>query len=216
VVQKRLIRLCIEAGKPVITATQMLQSMIDASQPTRAEVSDVANAVFDGTDAVMLSGETAVGQYPVAAVAMMSRIAAEVEASADYEARLHRYEVGDRPDVPDAMSHSAAAIARLLSAAVVAVLTSSGATAWRIARHRPRTLVAALTPDETVARQLALGWGLLPLVLPGTFEPEAVVQAALGRLRQAGLAGEGERIVLVSGQPFGTPGTTNTVRVETA
>ncbi len=213
-IQKRIIRACIEAGKPVVTATQMLQSMIDSPRPTRAEASDVANAICDGSDAIMLSGETAVGRFPVESVRMMDRIASEVERSPDASS-FRRLAREDAASVPDAVCRSAAELSQILGAAVIAAFTASGATAGRIARHRPTSRIVALTPSRAVARRLALHWGVHPLCAPDPEHFDALVEAARERLSAAGLARRGDRVVLVSGVPFGVAGSTNALRVET-
>ncbi len=214
IVQKRLIRAAIEAGKPVVTATQMLESMVGSPTPTRAEASDVANAIFDGTDAVMLSNETAVGQYPLEAVQMMDRIASEVEASPDYQERLSLTHIHEEPETSDAVAHSACRIAEILKARAVACFTASGSTVWRIARYRPRAAVVALTPDAVVARQLALGWGILAICTPDPTDLDHLADEAVARLKGAGMAATGDRIVITAGVPLGKPGTTNLLRVE--
>ncbi|MCC7491629.1 MAG: pyruvate kinase [Fimbriimonadaceae bacterium] len=214
VVQKRLVDACLAAGKPVVVATQMLESMIQHPRPTRAEVSDVANAIFDGADAVMLSGETAIGAYPVAAVRMMAQVAAEVEPSARYRQRLFQFEAQESPSIGAAVSHSACRLAQILPAAVVASFTWTGATARRLARHRPAARVVALTPFRKVARQLTLSWGLEPLTCPDPADSDRLTSVANEHLRAAGMVQPGDKVVLIAGVPFGRSGTTNLVRVE--
>lgn len=215
-IQKRIIRACAEAGKPVVTATQMLQSMIDSPTPTRAEASDVANAIYDGTDAVMLSGETAVGSYAAESVAMMDRIAGEVERSPDFAAAtLHRARHRGAGSVPDAVCDAAVRLAEILPAALIVAYTASGATASRIARHRPAARIVALTPSRDAARRLALAWGIAPVHAPEPPHTDALAEEALRRVREAGLARPGDRIIIVSGVPFGVAGSTNALRVAT-
>lgn len=214
IVQKRVIRACVEAGKPVITATQMLDSMVSSPSPTRAEASDVANAIFDGTDAVMLSNETAVGEYPLEAVQMMDRIAREVESSPDYQEKLSKTQIHEEPETSDAVAHSACHISEILKARAVACFTSTGSTVWRIARYRPRALIVALTPKPLTARQLALGWGILAIPTPDPTGLDQLAGEAVARLRAAGIVAAGDRVVITAGVPLGRPGTTNLLRVE--
>jgi len=213
VIQKRIIHACIEAGKPVITATQMLESMVDAPIPTRAEASDVANAIFDGTDAVMLSAETAAGHYPVEAVQMMDRVAREVESSETYADRQYRAYARDLPTVQDAICHSACKTAEILEAAAIASFTTSGSTAWRVARHRPKAKIVALTPSREVARQLALGWGMIPVVTAKHTDSDNMAEDVLGILREVGLVHRGEKIIITAGLPLEHTGITNLLRV---
>jgi pyruvate kinase len=184
-IQKRLIRACVEAGKPVVTATQMLESMVQNPTPTRAEASDVANAIYDGTDAVMLSAETAVGQYPLQAV----RIA-------------------------DAVSLGAVQMAYTLQAELIVTFTSSGATALRVARNRPNAPVLAITPSDRSYRQMSLVWGVVPLLSEDIRNTDEMVSVATNAIRETGLAHVGERYVITAGVPFGMRGTTNLIRVE--
>ncbi len=214
VIQKHLVEHCQQVGKPVVVATQMLESMIHNPRPTRAEASDVANAIFDGADAIMLSGETAVGDWPVEAVAMMDHIARRVEASTAYRRRCNRYWPQDRPGVPAAVCHSACRLAEILPAAAIAGFTWTGATALRVARHRPLATVVGLTPFLHVARQLALGWGIQPVVAPDPAHSDTMAEQALHALGTAGLAAPGEAVVVIAGVPFGRTGTTNLIRVE--
>lgn len=214
IVQKRIIRACVEAGKPVITATQMLDSMVASPSPTRAEVSDVANAIFDRTDAVMLSNETAVGEFPIEAVQMMDRIAREVESSPDYQEKLSQTPIHEEAETSDAVGHSACRISEILKARAVACFTATGSTCWRVARYRPRALIVALTPQPRTARQLALGWGILAIPTPDPSGLDQLAGEAVARLRAAGIAVAGDRIVITAGVPLGKPGTTNLLRVE--
>jgi pyruvate kinase len=215
VVQKRIIRACIEAGKPVITATQMLNSMIDSPVPTRAEASDVANAIFDSTDAVMLSGETAVGRHPCESVKMMDQIIREVEGSPDYEGFLHRFPQKEMPTIQDAVCRAAARIAETLKARFIVSFTSSGSTAWQVARYRPRIPIVAITPRAEVASQLTMGWGIVALCSTETHSQGRMAESAERILLQEGKVAAGDVIVVTAGIPFGTSGTTNTLRVKT-
>ncbi|GAF92800.1 unnamed protein product, partial [marine sediment metagenome] len=160
--QKSIIASCNEAGKPVITATQMLESMVDSPRPTRAEVSDVANAVLDGTDALMLSGETAVGRYPTEAVRVMSRVAARAEASFDYDARLKVTSQWPCRTVTDGISQATVGLAHDLNARGIITATSSGQTALMVAMHRPKASIIAVTPDVATQKRLTLSWGVTP------------------------------------------------------
>jgi pyruvate kinase len=213
VVQKRLIGATHIAGKPVITATQMLESMVQHARPTRAETSDVANAIFDGTDALMLSAETAVGRYPVESVAMMRRVAEVVEESSAFEERRKLLRPAAAETTPDAIAEAACEIAETLSAGAVLVFTSSGASAWRIARNRPRVPVLALTPSPKVRSTLALAFGVRTELAPVVPDADQMVVRATELARQHGLAAVGERIVITAGVPFGVSGTTNLVWV---
>lgn len=211
-IQKRLIRACVDAAKPVITATQMMQSMVESPTPTRAEASDVANAVFDGTDAVMLSAETSIGRHPIAAVRMMDQIARAVEGSEDYRQVLHRYPPRERPPIPDAICHSACRLAQILPARAIVPFTRSGSTAAKVSSHRPAAVVAALTPSQTIARQLTVAWGVFPIVIPEPPDPDRLAQIAIARVLAAGLACPGELVVITGGVSAGGPA--NAIRVE--
>lgn len=214
-VQKRVIALCNELGKPVITATQMLDSMIRFPRPTRAEVNDVANAIFDGTDAIMLSAETATGQHPLLAVEMMDRIARTTEAQLDFKALLDRKRVSLPDSVPDAISHAIAHIAHDLKLKYIVCLTQSGSTARMVARYRPQGEIFAYTPLSRTAQQLCLSWGVRPLCesgdIPARMEDEFL--NAIEAFKEQGLLAEGDRVVLTAGLPLREPGTTNLLRV---
>lgn len=212
-IQKRLIRLCREAGKPVITATQMLESMISLPRPTRAEASDVANAIYDGTDAVMLSAESAAGLYPVESVAMMDRIAREAESSEAYN--LMRANTMDISLPQDAIALSACNIGERLDAAAIVSFTKTGGAAVRVAKNRPKLAILALTPNEQTRCQLALSWGVVPMLSEDPRDTDDMVRIADTELRKSKLADEGDRYVITAGVPFGVQGTTNMVRVET-
>jgi pyruvate kinase len=214
VVQKRLIETTHRAGKPCITATQMLESMIHHPRPTRAETSDVANAIFDGTDAVMLSAETAVGDYPVEAVEMMRRVAEVVEASESFEARRRMFRPDAAETTADAIAQAACEVAETLSARAILVFTSSGSSAWRVARERPRIPILALTPDAKVRASLALAFGLRAELAPAVGNADEMVAMAMEYAQTHGMAAAGERIVITAGAPFGVEGTTNLVWVE--
>ena len=213
VIQKRLIRSCNAAGKMVITATQMLESMINSPSPTRAEVTDVANAVFDGSDAIMLSGETAIGRYPVEAVSVMAEVAVEAEAELPYEAMLVEKRQHLERQTDDAIAYNACQTARQIDAGLIVAFTESGSTAGRVSKYRPETPILALTPSESTQRALTLRWGVLPV----TTEPIRNVDGFFARVQQEatkipGVAA-GTLVVLVAGLPIGVPGGTNLLRV---
>jgi pyruvate kinase len=212
--QKRIIQKALERGKPVITATQMLESMISSPEPTRAEASDVANAVLDGTSAIMLSGETAVGEYPVEAVAYMDRIARAVEPSMDYRHEIP--EAAQNPTIGSAMSNAACDIAEALRAAAILVPTFSGATASAVARLRPRRPIVALTHISWAQRQMALEWGVTPLHIPEAPDVEELWDVSVSAAREAGLIEPGDRVVITAGTAVNIPGSTNVIKVDIA
>jgi pyruvate kinase len=213
-IQKRLIRAAIEGGKPVVTATQMLESMIASPTPTRAEASDVANAIYDGTDAVMLSAETAIGSYPVEAVAMMDRIARTVEADPRYAEGMRDQSPEPEDTTADAVSQGACQMAHALSAALIVTFTSSGTTAERVSRYRPEAPILAITPTDRVVRQLSLAWGVIPHLSDEIHSTDEMVEVSLRVIRERGLMQAGGRYVITAGVPFGMKGTTNMIRVE--
>ena len=211
--QNRIVAMARQAGKPVVVATQMLESMIVSPTPTRAEVSDVATAIYDGADAVMLSAESAAGQYPVEAVAMMDRIARSVETDPVYAARIHFTETPTEATAADALSESAAQIARTLEVAVMACYTSSGSTARRIARERPPVPTMVMTASRAVARRLGLPWGVHALHTRDVNNFEDMVGKAKRMALRHGLAGANERIIIMAGVPFKKSGSTNVLHV---
>jgi len=212
--QKDIIRKCNRAGKPVITATQMLESMVDSPLPTRAEVTDIANSIFDGTDAIMLSGETAVGRYPVEAVEVMTRVALETEASLPYD-RIVREKYADlEPVTDDAIAYAACHTARRLGAAAIVAFTMSGSTARRVAKYRPGIPILAATPSPRQIRRLLLPWGVYPYEVP---EPATVHDLFAEGVRlclNTGIARRGDLLVITAGLPIAIPGTTNLLKVE--
>ena len=212
--QKRITRGARRLGKPVVVATQMLESMILSPLPTRAEVSDVATAVYEGADAVMLSAESAAGQYPQEAVATMSRIAEEVETDAVYRQIINaqRNEAPD-PNAADAIAVAARDVAQTLHSKAICAWTSSGATALRIARERPMSPILALTPKRDTARRLALVWGVHAIQTRDASDIEDMVKRACEHSLAEGFGVEGERIIIVAGIPFGAPGATNMIRI---
>lgn len=214
-IQKKIIARCRRAGKPVVTATQMLESMIHSPRPTRAEASDVANAILDGTDAVMLSAETASGDYPVEAVRTMARIAERTDEA------LRNREVAAHPDpepehaMTDAISHATCDAAENLGAAAVITATQSGHTARMVAKYRPRVPIVACTPLEHVARRLQLIWGVVPLVIRNRHTTDELINEAILEAVQAGIVSQGDLVVLTAGVPAGVPGSTNLLKIHT-
>ena len=211
--QKRIVESARRLGRPVVVATQMLESMIKSPSPTRAEVSDVATAVYDGADAIMLSAESAAGDWPEQSVAMMNAIADAVERDPGYQARVHFTETRPDPTTADALSDAASDIARTVGASAIVCFTISGSTARRIARERPSVPLLVLTPSEETARRLGILWGTHAVRTRdvGSFE-EMVAKAKRMALRH-GIAGAGDRIVLMAGVPFGVAGSTNVLHV---
>jgi pyruvate kinase len=212
-VQKRITRLARRYGKPVVVATQMLESMITSPVPTRAEVSDVATAVFEGADAIMLSAESAAGRYPVEAVATMNRIAEEVESDQLFPALIHGQRTEPESTGADAIAAAARSIAETLDLKAIVAWTSSGATAMRIARERPQTAILALTPSLDVGRRLALVWGVHAIVTIDARDADDMAERACSYALAEGFAKPKGRIIIVAGVPFGTPGATNMVRL---
>jgi pyruvate kinase len=213
--QKDLVRLCRLAGKPVIIATQMLESMIQAPAPTRAEASDVATAIYDGADAVMLSAESASGQYPLEAVETMDRIIARTERHKSYPPIVEALHPAVEPLAQHAVSAAAADVAKTIGAAGIVAFTSSGTTAARIARQRPGLPILAITPNQNTARRLALLWGAFNVRSDDVSSYSQMVDEAVAQARETGFAQPGECIVVVAGVPFGAAGSTNNMRVVT-
>lgn len=211
--QKRMIRACRAAGKPVVVATQMLESMIGAPLPTRAEVSDVATAVFEGADAVMLSAESATGKYPVEAVATMDSIGEEVEIDPNYASILFAQRPVPEATGPDAIAAAARSVADTLDLAAVICYTSSGATGLRVARERPTRPVIALTPRPAAGRRLALVWGLHCVLTEDARDETDMIDRACRIAYREGIAQPGQRVIITAGVPFGTPGATNMLRI---
>ena len=211
--QKRIIRMARRLGKPVVVATQMLESMISAPVPTRAEVSDVAQAVFEGADAVMLSAESASGQYPVEAVAMMNRIAEEVECDPLYPSIIAAQRTEPDKTGADAIAHATRDVAETLDLKAVVAWTASGSTGIRISRERPTVPILALTPSRDTARRLCLAWGVHAVVTEDAQDADDMAERACHVAFEQGFAGAGERVIVVAGVPFGSPGATNTIRI---
>lgn len=214
IVQKEIIRKCSLAGKPVIVATQMLESMIGSIRPTRAEVSDVANAIFDGADAVMLSGETAIGRYPVETVTMMARVVTQVEKTLPYKRIL--LEKGERviSQTDDAISYAACHISQQLRAACIVAYTSSGSTAIRVSKYRPEAPILAITPNANVARRLVINWGVQPYLVAKQPNADDVFHEAVQLSLKTGMARSGKLVVITAGIPMGAPGSTNLIKVQ--
>jgi pyruvate kinase len=212
-VQRQVVRACRLAGKPVVVATQMLESMILSPTPTRAEASDVATAVYEGADAVMLSAETAAGHYPVEAVAMMDRIARRVQQDPLYYSSLDGARLGHEHTAPDAISAAACQVARMVDAAAIVSYTTSGATALRAARERPEAPILVLTSDLGTARRLAVLWGAHCVHTRDVTGFNDMVQQAVRIAHREAIAEPGQRVVITAGVPFGTPGATNVLRI---
>ena len=211
--QKKIIRACRLAGKPVVVATQMLDSSVHAPAPTRAEASDVATAVYDGADAIMLSAETASGEYPVEAVNMMNRIAIRTEADPLYRPLLHALHTEPEPTAPDAISAAAAQVANTIKAAAIVSYTTSGSTALRAARERPDVPIMVLTSKIETARRLAVTWGAHCVQTPDVRSFQEMVQKACNIALEEGVAKAGDKLIVTAGVPFGTPGATNVLRI---
>ncbi|HEY5659836.1 MAG TPA: pyruvate kinase [Gaiellaceae bacterium] len=213
-VQKRIILRALDRGKPVITATQMLESMIHHPEPTRAEASDVANAILDGTSAVMLSGETAMGEYPVDAVQTMDRIARAVEPSLGYRHQIPEAE--EDPTIGNAMSNAACDLAEALGAAALLVPTFTGRTASAVARLRPRRPVVALTHQQWSVQQMAIEWGVTPIWIPETKNVEDLWARSILEAKNAGFVNTGDTVVITAGTAVNIPGSTNVIKVDVA
>lgn len=214
VLQQRIVRLARQAGKPVVVATQMLESMVYAPVPTRAEASDVATAVYSGADAVMLSAESAVGKYPVEAVTIMRQIADEVEADPNWHAGLVKAHGGNKASVPDAICVALQSVTAFLRPAVTIAYTATGATALRASRERPMAPILALASDLAVARRLVLCWGMRPVHFPDRLRrPHDMIAHARRHARMSGLAQAGDYVVVIAGLPFGQSGSTNLLHI---
>jgi pyruvate kinase len=213
-VQKRIIAKALERGKPVITATQMLESMVHHPEPTRAEASDVANAILDGTSAVMLSGETAMGEYPVQAVQTMDRIACAVEPSLGYRHQIP--EATEDPTIGNAMSNAACDLAEALGAKAMLVPTFTGRTASAVARLRPRRPILALTHKTWSVNQMAIEWGVTPIWIPECRDVEDLWSRSLDAAKEAGVVKAGDTVVITAGTAVNIPGSTNVIKVDVA
>ena len=213
VLQKQMIMQCLESGKPVITATQMLDSMMEHPRPTRAEITDVANAIYDGTSAIMLSGETAAGKYPVEAVRTMDAIARKTEANVDVDPLRPIRSKKNRLSVTAATAHAACTTAMDIGADAILTVSQRGITAQMVSRFRPTTTVAALLIDPQVQRQMSLYWGVEPLAMPKASNTDELVDFAVEAAVKAGIVKQGDLVVVTAGVPVGISGTTNMIRV---
>lgn len=212
-IQKDIIRKCYVAGKPAITATQMLDSMIRNPRPTRAEITDVANAIYDNTSAIMLSGETSIGKYPVLAVETMARIALETERNINYAKRFNALSVPPTRNITNAISHATCEAAHTLGAAAIVTVTKSGSTARKVSKFRPASPVIATTVSERVYRQLSLTWGVTPVLTEMKDSTDEIFQQAIEKAQEKGNVKSGDLIVISGGMPAGVSGTTNTLKV---
>lgn len=212
-IQKRIVRACRQRGLPVIVATQMLESMVSAPVPTRAEASDVATAIYDGADAVMLSAESASGKYPVESVAMMDRIIAQTEADPQYREAIDASHTPPAANTADAIGWAARSVAGLLDVAALVAYTSSGSSALRMARERPRASILGITPRASTARRLSLVWGVMPVLSPDVPDVDGMTRLAVDTAKRLSFAEPGKTIVIAAGVPFGTPGSTNLLRI---
>ena len=208
-----MIAQCVAAGKPVITATQMLDSMMENPRPTRAEITDVANAIYDGTSAIMLSGETAAGKYPVEAVQTMDAIALRTEADINYAKRMRNLPGSSRLSIAAATAHAACTTAMDIGADAILTVSQSGATARLVSRFRPGTTVVACLLSERVQRQMALYWGVVPLLMPYAQNTDQLIEFAIQAAEKAELVKQGDLVVITAGVPVGVSGTTNMIKV---
>lgn len=213
VMQKRMIKMAEAQGKHVITATQMLESMIKNPRPTRAETTDIANAIYDGTTAIMLSGESAAGKYPVEAVKTMAKIAERTEQDIDYNGRMKRRENIDSFDVTTAISHATCTTAMDLKAAAIVTVTISGFTAGMIARYKPSCPIIACSVSPRICRQLSLSWGVTPVWIARENKADDLFEEAVRAVEEAGYIKKGDKVVLTAGVPLGVSGKTNMIRV---
>lgn len=214
VIQKSIIQKCNELAKPVITATQMLDSMIRNPRPTRAEASDVANAIFDGTDATMLSGESAAGDYPIDAVKTMARIAEEAEKCTHYKEVLRHRKINKPSTVTDAISFASCEAATDLGAEAIITATGSGLTARMVSKYRPLLPIVAVTPNKRVQHMLTLSWGIIPLVVKESRTTDEMMETSINAALENGLVKKGDLVVITAGAPVGIPGTTNLIKVD--
>jgi pyruvate kinase len=212
-VQKRIVRMCRKHGKPVVVATQMLESMVSAPVPTRAEASDVANAIYEGADAVMLSAESASGAYPVQAVAIMNRIISEVERDPSYQALIDAQHEAPLPTKGDAICAALRDVTQIIGVVATVTYTTSGHSSLRAARERPAAPIVSITPNRDTARRLALAWGVHSTISPDVHSVDEMVAAACRTALREGFVKVGDQIAIAAGTPFGQPGTTNLLRL---
>lgn len=213
IMQKKMIKLAVSQGKHVITATQMLESMIKNPRPTRAEATDIANAIYDGTTAIMLSGESAAGMYPVEAVKTMARIAECAESDIDYRSRMNRLSSETKPDITTAIAYSTCTTAMDLGAAAIITVTMSGFTAESISRYKPGCPIIGCTVHPRASKQMNLLWGVQPLVIKEEDTTEALFEDAVEECKRAGYVNAGDIVVITAGVPLGITGKTNMIRV---
>jgi len=213
-IQKKIIRLSKKKGKPVVVATQMLESMIERSTPTRAEATDVATAVYDGADAVMLSAESAVGKYPVESVEMMAKIISAVEKDGQYIDNLKQLAEKADHDVSDSITGAARQLSETLEAAAIVTYTATGLTALRVSHKKPQAPILAMTNKIETSRKLCLAWGVIPSLVHDLKSLDEMIQKAIERSKESGLVKNGDKIIITCGIPFGNPGTTNVINVE--
>lgn len=213
VLQKKIIKSCIKRGKPVITATQMLDSMMRNPRPTRAEVSDVANAVFDGTSCVMLSGETASGKYPIVALKTMSQIVVEAEKNIDYWKRFSKSSF-DHSTITDAISHTSCLTAKDLSATAIIIPTQTGYTARMVSRFRPKCVIVSLSTDETVRRRMSITWGVVPCLCGMVDSTDRLFSLCVQSAKNEGLVQTDDIVVIAAGVPIGKTGSTNLIKAQ--
>lgn len=213
IIQKDIISQCVASGKPAITATQMLDSMMENPRPTRAEITDVANAIYDGTSAIMLSGETAAGKYPLEAVKTMDAIACRTESDINYAKRMRNTLHQQHLSIAAATAHAACTTAADVGADAIITVSQRGTTARLVSRFRPGTEVIACLADERVQRHMALSWGVTPILMPVASNTDELVEFAVNASKNAGLVHQGDLVVVTAGVPVGVPGTTNMIRV---
>lgn len=213
IIQKKMIKMAVAAGKHVITATQMLESMINNPRPTRAEANDVANAIYDGTTAIMLSGESAAGRYPVEAVETMARIAERTENAIDYDSRMLRSTPRNLDDVTTAISYATCTTSMRLSAQAIITVTMSGFTAGMVSRYKPKCQIVACSVNPRVCRQMALMWGVMPILMAREETTKELFDEAIHLAKKQGLVENGDTVVLTAGMPLGVSGKTNMIQV---
>ncbi len=211
--QKMLIQKTNAAGKPVITATQMLKSMVESPRPTRAEVTDVANAIYDGTDAIMLSEETAMGKYPVQAVQVMNKVAADTEKQFDYEGWTSKFSASAKASLKSAVAHTAVEMAEDIGAAAIITCTKSGGTTRQCSMYRPRQALLACTPEPVTARQMALTFGAVPILIEKVESAEDLERVVIAQALQGGFVKPGQLVVITAGLPFRVAGPTNMIKI---
>lgn len=213
-IQKDIIDKCYRSGKPAITATQMLDSMIEKPRPTRAEVTDVANSIYDGTSAIMLSGETAAGKYPVEAVKTMAAIAEATEGNIDYNKLLRRRDYGDGLSITDSVAHAACAIAMDIHAQAIVTVTQTGSTARNISKYRPGLPIIGCTDTEQTCRHLALSWGVTPVLMSTVRSTDELIDLSIAAAQKEKLLKEGDLVVVTAGVPVGVSGSTNILKAQ--